>query len=239
MEGTLKMIGQFGLLPIFVLLVVFTIRVDSQPPANISRRIPPDSEGLSPGVVANALKQLSESYNEAQSAHTTFIKAAGKSARCKQQIVSSIMQAMSKSGLDIRRNQGDYYLWREGSTLLGELKATEALDLLISHMGMSDGEWSVSMVHQPALGGIIEMGPIAIPKLRVMLGSQDPATRHDAVYCIAQIGGPSAFRVLKQALPSESDKCVHRFIQASIKSLDNKKNKLKDSGKWLPAFLCN
>jgi hypothetical protein len=239
MQGTLKVTGQLGFLPIFVLLLVFTTTVDPQHAANISRRVPQDSECLSPGVLTNALKQLSESYDEAQRAHTTFIKAASKSARCKQQIVSSIMQAMDKPGLDIRRNQGDYYLWREGSTLLGELKATEALDLLISHMGMSDGEWSVSMVHQPALGGIIEMGPIAIPKLRVVLGSQDPATRQDAVYCIAQIGGPSALRVLKQALPSESDKCIQRFIQASLKSLDNEKNKLKDNGEWLPAFLCN
>ena len=105
-------------------------------------------------------------------------------------------------------------------------------------MGMSDGEWSVSMVHQPALGGIIKMGPIAIPKLTVALGSQDPATRHDAVYCIAWIGGPTALRVLKQVLPSESDKCNQRFIQATLKSLDNKENNLKDNGEWLPAFLC-
>lgn len=239
MKGTLKVIGQFGFPAIFVLVVVFTTRVDPQHRAKTLRRSPQASECLSPDVLTNALKQLSESYNEAQRAHTTFLKAAGKSARCKEQIVSSIMQAMDKPGLDIRRNQGDYFLWHEGSTLLGELKATEALDLLIAHMGMSDGEWSVSMVHQPALGGIIEMGPIAIPKLRVVLGSQDPAARHDAVYCIAQIGGPSASQVLKQALPSESDKCIKRFIRASIKSLDNEKNKLKDNGEWLPAFLCN
>ena len=239
MKRTLKVIGQFGFLPIFVLLVIFTTRVDPQHPANISRRVPQDNECLPPGVLTNELKRLSESYDEAQRARSTFINAAGKSAQCKQQIVSLIMQAMDKPGLDIRRNQGDYYLWREGSTLLGELKATEALDLLISHMGMSDGEWSVSMVHQPALGGIIEMGPIAIPKLTVVLGSQDPAMRHDAVYCIAQIGGPAALRVLKQALPSESDKCIQRFIQASLKSLDNEKKKLQDDGEWLPAFLCN
>ena len=239
MEGTLKVIGQFGFLPIFVLLVVFTTGVDPQQGANVSRIVPQDSECLSPGVLTNAIKQLSESYDEAQRAHTTFIKAAGKSARCRQQIISSIMQVMDKPGLDIRRNQGEYYLWREGSTLLGKLKATEALDLLISHMGMSDGEWSVSMVHQPALGGIIQMGPIAIPKLRAVLGSQDPATRHDAVYCITQIGGSSALRVLKQALPSESEKCLKRFIQASIKSLENEKKKLQDNGEWLPAFLCN
>ena len=36
-----------------------------------------------------------------------------------------------RSAEPIRRNQSDYHLWRGGSTLLGELKAREALGLLI------------------------------------------------------------------------------------------------------------
>jgi len=82
MKRTFKVIRQFGFLPIFVLLVIFTTRVDAQHPANISRRVPQDSEGLSPGILTNALKRLSESCDEAQRARHTFIKAAGKSARC-------------------------------------------------------------------------------------------------------------------------------------------------------------
>ena len=238
MKSSLNGIGRLGFLPIIVLVAVFAITCTTQGPAKVSLTVPQDVECLAPDVLTNTLTQLSGSYDEAQKARATFLRAADKSAQCKQQIVSSIMKAMDRPGLDIARDQASYYLWREGSELLGELKASEALDLLISHMGMNDGEWSVSMVHQPALGGIIEMGPIAIPKLRMALGSQDPATRHDVVYCIAQIGGPSALRVLKQALPSESDTCLKRFIQASIKCLDNEKKKLQDNGEWLPAFLC-
>ena len=189
--------------------------------------------------LTNALKGLAGSYDDAQKARVTLRAAAIKSPKCKAKIVSLIMKAMDKPDLDLRRDQASYYLWREGSTLLGELKAAEALDLLISHIGINDGEWSVSMVHQPALGGIIEMGPIAIQKLRALLNSPDPASRHDAVYCIAQIGGPSALQALKQALPSQSDQCLKRFIQVSIKSLDNKMKKLQDNGEWLAAFLCN
>jgi HEAT repeat protein len=239
MKSSLNRIGRLGFLPITVLIAVFAITFNTQGPAKISLTASQDTECLERDVLTNALTQLSGSYDEAQRARATFLRAADKSAHCKQQIVSSIMKAMDKPGLDITRDQASYYLWREGSMLLGELKASEALDLLISHMRMNDGEWSVSMVHQPALGGIIEMGPIAIPKLRAVLGSPDPASRHYAVYCVAQIGGPSALQALKQALPSESDKCVKRFIQASIKSLDNEKKKLQDNGEWLPAFLCN
>jgi len=236
MKGSLNGIARLGFLPITVLVAVFAISSNTQ---ETVKTIPPDTECLAPQVLTNALTQLSGSYDEGQRARATFLRAANKSARCKQEIVSSIMKAMDRPGLDIRRDQASYYLWREGSRLLGELKASEALDLLISHIGMNDGEWSVSMVHQPALGGIIEMGPIAVPKLSVLLRSPDAASRHDAVYCLSLIGGPSALQALKQALPSESDKCVKRFIQASIKSLDNEEKKLQDNGDWLPAFLCN
>ena len=239
MKGLQNGVDRLGFLPITILVAVFGITFNTQIPPKISLTVSQDATCLAPDVLTNALTQLSGSYDDAQRARATFLRAASKSARCKRQIVSSLMKAMDRPGLDITRDQASYYLWREGSTLLGELKASEALDLLISHMGMNDGEWSVSMVHQPALGGIIEMGPIAIPKLRAVLNSPDPASRHDAVYCITQIGGPSAVQTLKQALPSESDKCVKRFIQASIKSLDNEKKKLQDKGEWLLAFLCN
>ena len=158
MKSSLNGIVRLGFLSITVLVAVFAIAFKTQGPAETSLTVPQGTECLGLDVLTNALTQLSGSYEEAQTARATFLRAANKSADCKQQIVSSIMKAMDKPGLDISRNQRDYYLWREGSRLLGELKATEALDLLISHIGMTDGEWSVSMVHQPALGGIIEMG---------------------------------------------------------------------------------
>ena len=51
----------------------------------------------------------------------------------------------------------------------GDLKAAQSLDLLLSHIKMTDGEWSATMTHQPALEGIIRMGPVAIPKLKDLL----------------------------------------------------------------------
>jgi len=236
MKGTLKMIGECWFLMIVVLVVSATGLSQQQGDTTLS--IPPGAACVSQDVLTNTLRQLSGKSDDAATARATFLQVASKSTQCKAQVVSSIMKAMDKPDLDIRRNQADYYLWREGSRLLGELKASESLDLLISHIGMNDGEWSVSMAHQPALGGIIEMGPIAIPKLSVLLKSQDPSLRHDAVYCVSWIGGPSALRVLKQALRSETDKCIKRLIRASIAGLDNKRNKLQNNGEWLQAFLC-
>jgi len=191
--------------------------------------------------ITKAVLSLSATFGDAQDAGKLLLTSSRLSSICRQQIIAAIMKAMDKPDLDIRRDQASDDLWREGAALLGDLKATQALDLLLSHIEMNDGEWSITMIHQPAIEGIIRMGPIAIPKLSVMLlNSPDRELRRDFVYCIAWIGGASARRALQQALPAESDPCIRRFIRVSINTVDIKSGGLKsDSGQWLAAFLCH
>ena len=95
------------------------------------------------------------------------------------------------------------------------------------------------MTHQPALAGIIRMGPVAIPKLQKLLRNQDWQTRHYAVYCIASIGGPSARRAIETAVPMESHSCVKRLMLVSIRTIDVKHGGVKDdNGEWAKAFMC-
>jgi HEAT repeat protein len=150
------------------------------------------------------------------------------------------MVQMDKSDLDFQRNRSDYYLWRYGAAILGDLRASEAIDLLIRQLESNDGLWSSTMVHQPALNGLIRMGPAAIPKLStILVESHDQHTRRDAVYCIASIGGLQALTALKKASPSQSDDCVRHFIEASIRGLSNSQHRLTDRQKWFSAFMCN
>lgn len=68
-------------------------------------------------------------------------------------------------------------------------------------------EWSISMVHQPALEGIILMGTLAIPKLKLLLQNDDWEIRHYAVYCLFWIGGTSARRAL-ETRPSDRNRSM-------------------------------
>ncbi len=155
-----------------------------------------------------AVLSLSKNYNEAQVAQRLLRKWVRQSSACRQRVITAVMQAMDKPNLDISRDQASADLWREGARLLGDLKATQSLDLLLSRITMTDGEVSSTMTHQPALAGIFLMGAVAIPKLEKLLRNQDRQTRHYAVYCLANIGGVSARRALQKALPIESDPCV-------------------------------
>ena len=194
---------------------------------------------LTANQLAEAVHSLSRDFNQAQVGQDVLRKASRRSSTCRQLVIAAVMRAMDKPGLDISRDQASNYLWREGSVLLGDLKATQALDLLLSHIKMTDGEWSSTMVHQPALEGIIRMGPVAIPKLKRLLRNQDWKTRHYAVYCLASIGGATAQRTLQIAVANESHPCVKRLMIVSIHTIDVKHGGIKqDNGEWGKAFMC-
>ena len=130
-------------------------------------------------------------------------------------------------------------MWLYGADLLGQLKASEALDLLISHLTLNTGIYSASLLHQPALRGVIKMGPVAMPKLSAVLrDNQDQKTRYFAIYCITRIGGESAIAALKAALESESDECAKRLMSASLNSFDEKGN-IQNQLEWHSNFTCN
>lgn len=206
-------------------------------------KIDPKRACLAESDLSNALQRLSlaSSQSEADQSRDLLLEESRRSPSCAKQVIAIIMRAMDKPDLDFTREPEMYYVWRDGADLLGELKAAEALDLLISHLDLRiSGRSSTTMSQQPSLAGVIKMGPIAIPKLSALLkDSPNRDMRRYAVYCIAGIGGPAANSALRQALASESDQCVRQFIAVSIDTIDNKSGGLKqDTVKWYLAFQC-
>ncbi|SRR6266498_1604320 len=190
--------------------------------------------------VSNAIRGLA-SGNESQvdRARAMLVNKAKLSPTCRGEVVTTLMKAMDKPNLDFNRDKSTYYLWLYGASLLGNLRAAEALDLLISHLNLAHHIYSSSMNHQPALLGVLRMGPIAIPKLgEVLRHNPDPKMRYSAVYCLATIGGDSAVEELKAALGSESDECGKRLIRVSLDSFDNEGH-IKNRMQWFSGFSCN
>jgi hypothetical protein len=204
--------------------------------------VEPGSDCLAEGEVLNDVQKLSGGrYSDFEQVRELFLKDAERSPRCRENIIAALMNAMKESDPDYKRDSATYHLWADGSQLLGELKAVEALDLLISHLRFTFGSFSSSMRHQPVLKGVIKMGEIAIPKLTIVLrDNPDPHMRMNAVFCLSKIGGQSAMIALKETLPSESNKYVSQFISVVIKAFDNKHlpNQItsKDQEEWFSAF---
>lgn len=169
-------------------------------------------------TVGIALVQLSSGdYDQIQSARNALLNVAHQSNACRAEVIRSLIGAMDKPNLDFESQPSSYYLWREGSKLLGELRAIEALDLLISHLDETNGFHSASMVFQPAIIGVCEMGKEAIPKLTLALKKNSkPKIRMAAAYCLTEIGGEKPMHALLQAQKNESSQCVANFIKVSL-----------------------
>ena len=168
---------------------------------------------------------------------------AKKSLQCRRRVVKALMKAMDQPNLDLLWGKGTYDTWTYGALLLGEMKATEAINLLIAHLDATDG-LSPNMNHYPAVEGLITMGQIAFPKLdRFLHHSPDRLKRRFATFCIAAIGGRAARHVLETALLSESDDCNRQFMTASIKAFKNQHSPNRiifdpERSQWYSAFYC-
>lgn len=191
-------------------------------------------------------------YNETKSARDALLRYSKQSPQCRALVIKTLMHHMDQPKLNFEQDASSYYLWREGSQFLGELKATEALDLLISHLHLDNGYHSASQVHQPAITGILKMGPVAVPKLAAALHqNSNPRLRLAAAYCLTSIGGLSAMDALRNVLASETDKCVSRFIDVSLNTFVHKSKSghivfsttapeadIQRRTQWLAAFQC-
>lgn len=223
---------------------------------NVIGRQPPKSTQLMTATLGSeqacsADKEISRavavlpigSYEEQQKS-VAFLKVSAEgSTVCRKQVITTLLVAMDQRDLNITSGTPHFFVWHYGTRLLGELKAVEALDFLIANFHLHDGS-GFPLNHYPALGAVIDMGEVALPKLQVELKENpDRYTRRHTVFCIAQIGGQSAEQILKQALPNESDPCTASCIRATLESFTNKRrpHHISDEGrtKWYSTFLCN
>jgi HEAT repeat protein len=188
------------------------------------------------------VRRLTLGDEEADKAEALLRSNSHISRRCRSLVIEELSAEMSQK-FAIRKDNAHYNLWVSGAKVLSRLHAVEALDLLISHLTLNDGTWSFGDTHRPAAGAVINLGPVAVPKLSAILHeSPDKLTRLYAVYCLGLIGGSSAQQSLSKAVDSESDPCVRKFIQLSIAAFQNRKlpNHITspDRTKWLLAFNC-
>lgn len=101
----------------------------------------------------------------------SLLTKARTSRECRSQLVQTMSIAMEQA-TNTTNHPENYFLWQNGAGLLADLKATEALDLLIANIDLDDN-LSIKLSRCPALVAIREIGVPAIPKLQIAL-THDP-----------------------------------------------------------------
>jgi HEAT repeat protein len=108
---------------------------------------------------------------------------------------------------------GLYIQWIEAVDILGEMRATEAIDTLVACLDCNDGPSSLGLGHFPAALSLIKFGDLAIPKLEVVLRQNPGRNRSRAAMTLAEIGGEKAKSILLEILKTETDKSVTDVIE--------------------------
>lgn len=129
--------------------------------------------------ISDALQRLATSNRttEQQTIAATLRDNASQSAECRKQLVTLLIATLEKTDRDLLLNRSSFLLWHYGSKLLADLKAVEALDLLIANFDLHDGT-PFPFDHHPALVAAADIGEEAIPALKSVLdGRGDDRTR--------------------------------------------------------------
>ena len=109
--------------------------------------------------------------------------------------------------------------WIRVTRIFEQLKATEALDVMIRciHCG---NELTGSQSVRPAFSALTNLGSLAVPKLAAGLRTNpDAYVRSQIALCLGNIGGPEATKALKQALRNERDKEVVHHIKWGLATI--------------------
>ena len=233
-----------------LILVGLPIEKSRELPNRLTPPVIKNGETLMPGCmteseVSDALQQLATSNRttEQQTIAATLRNNASQSAECRKQLVTVLIATLYKTDRDLLLNHASFFLWYYGSKLLADLKAVEAMDLLIANFDLHDGS-PFPFDHHPALVAAADIGEEAIPALKSVLnGRYDDSTRRYVVFCLAQIGGKVAKQVLRNRFASESNCCVRNCIRASLKAFENRTFPEhisdEDRAEWYTAFMCD
>jgi hypothetical protein len=98
--------------------------------------------------------------------------------------------------------------WLSACTVLGRLKATEAVDLLVSMLGVSTGIASKTWSSRPAAYGLALIGEAAVPKIAEALNESGSCVwycRVDAFYALKYINTAAAREALSNLAKKDAD----------------------------------
>lgn len=128
-----------------VILLATALAAESRRPASemaqpLSDNLIPSQGCLSDTEIATAVRTLSQGKYENQRQTMARLKAdARQSTLCRKKVITSMLSAMDQPDVDLTGSTPQFFLWHYGTQLLGELKATEALDLFIANLDRHDG----------------------------------------------------------------------------------------------------
>jgi PBS lyase HEAT-like repeat len=151
----------------------------------LKRLIPVDTnEG---GMTGKAVPSIETQQN----VHDSLLSIAGQTPEARAEVIEALLQVMEDP--QARGESSIDYRWTVAVDVLGELKATEAIDLLIKNLDQTgQNDVCISLSYHPVARALARIGEPAIPQLmEVWANSSNDEIRHQAEVALVNIGEPA------------------------------------------------
>jgi HEAT repeat protein len=207
------------MLKIFLLLIMITGQVVAiLPAANITANN--NEKSVSQIADIDDIDPLIDdiyscNQEERSAAKQKLLKIAAQSDELRAAVIAALARILedgklfSQEGINPRAGT-----WADSADLLGELKAVEAVAILVKRLDYNAGKNGAD--DYPAINALIKIGADTIPSLTAaLLAARSPIVRANAAKALGQLGGADAHAALERALLTETDDKVINSIWLS------------------------
>ncbi len=146
-----------------------------------------------------------------------LLRIARQSRSFRKSVTDSLIRVLSDERLLTYQKEFRYQTWYDAAQLLGELKAVEAIDLLVEHLDYTGDKNDISLNYYPAIEVLAKLTPTSTSKLTKVLSEHKNLTiRINAARCLGLINNEEARIALLKALSLEKDPKVQEQIQLEL-----------------------
>lgn len=179
------------------------------------------------GVPLLMQKLYSDDTSEREKTKQELLALAKTSSEARERVVHSLIEVVATPN---PTGQGSmsvvpFEVWKDACELLGELKAIEAVGVLVEHSDRTNPIAGLSISRVPAVKALITIGDAAVPDLSKALFAGRPAVRGKAATALGEIGGHEAKEALQRASITEKDEEAAVYIQMSLRIVSSRDNK--------------
>ena len=171
--------------------------------------LPSESTPLAQDVEA----LYSSDFSRVAEARSRLIASARLSSENRDEIVRRLTMVLD----DPRTEQTKYFnAWYASAETLGDLRAVEAINVLVRHLDYTNGVAGLALSHVPAVQALIKIGKPAVPAVGMALSDSRASIRANAARALGGIGGEETVAILEQASKTEKDKTVRFYIEKGL-----------------------
>jgi HEAT repeat protein len=147
-----------------------------------------------------------------------LLEIAARSAESRARVIDRLMDVVED--LSAKHEFPMATLWMKAVSVLGELKATEAVDVLVNTLDHTGQTGIIVSIHRhPVRTALVKIGEPALPKLIEALAHAKPAIRTEAASALYSIDEGQAKTAIEAALVKETDNKVRQLFKEILKRI--------------------